>query len=185
MKIVAFAASNSRQSINQQLAASAARLVPGAEVDVLDLNEFEMPIFSEDRERDSGQPAAAHDFIARIAAADALVISYAEHNGSFSVAYKNIVDWASRVTRKVFQGKPTLMLSTSPGPGGASSVLALAQQSAPFMGAELIRALAVPSFQEHFDAAEGVLREGDVASRIRAAVRDLEAAVEAASAVAA
>ena len=127
MKIIAFGASNSRQSINRLLAGYVARLVPGAEVELLDLNDYEMPLFSEDRERESGHPPQAIRFLARIAEAEAVVVSYAEHNGSFSAAYKNLVDWASRVERKVFQGKPTLMLAASPGPGGARSVLAQAE----------------------------------------------------------
>ena len=184
MKIVAFAASNSSQSINKLLATYTAGLVRGAEVEVLDLNDYEMPIFSEDRERESGHPGRAHAFLERIAAADALVIGYAEHNGSFSAAYKNIVDWASRVNRRVFQYKPTLMLATSPGAGGAASVLALAERSAQSMGAELIRAVSVPFFHDQFDAESGVLREGESASRLAAAVGDLVAAVEAARAAA-
>ena len=177
MKIVAFAASNSSQSINRALASYAAHLIPGAEVDLLDLNDFEMPIFSEDRERQSGQPPAAGAFLARIAAADALVISYAEHNGSFSAAYKNVVDWASRVSRKVFQQKPTLMLATSPGAGGGSSVLALAERSAPSMGAELVATVSVPSFHDHFDLASGQAGEGEPMARVKAATGVLAAAL--------
>ena len=177
MKIVAFAASNSSRSINRQLAAHVASLVEAAEVEVLDLNDYEMPLYSEDREQRAGAPAAARAFVDRINAADALVIAYAEHNGAFTAAYKNVVDWASRVQRKVFAGRPTLMLATSPGPGGGVSVLAKAEQSAPFLGAELIRALSVPEFERSFDRVTGRLREGDMARRVSAAVRDLEAAV--------
>lgn len=180
MKIVAFAASNSSQSINRALASWTAHLVPGAEVDLLDLNDFEMPIFSEDRERESGHPPAAGAFLGRIAAADALVISYAEHNGSFSAAYKNVVDWASRISRKVFQHKPTLILATSPGAGGAASVLALAERSAPSMGANVLAAVSVPSFHDHFDLASGQAVAGEPISRVRAAARELQAALEAA-----
>ncbi|TDG12686.1 NADPH-dependent oxidoreductase [Seongchinamella unica] len=177
MKIVAFAASNSSQSINRALASYAAHLVPEAEVDLLDLNDFEMPIFSEDRERESGQPPAAGAFLARIAAADALVISYAEHNGSFSVAYKNVVDWASRISRKVFQQKPTLMLAASPGAGGAASVLALAERSAPSMGAEVTGTVSVPRFHDHFDLASGQAVDGEPVRRVKAAVEVLSATV--------
>ena len=177
MKIVAFAASNSRQSINKQLATYAAGLVKGAEVEVLDLNDYEMPIFSEDRERESGIPLAAYAFLERIGGADALVISYAEHNGSFSAAYKNIVDWASRATRNVFANKPTLMLATSPGVGGGASVLALAEKSAPYMGAEVIRTLSVPRFHEQFGPGGDLAEEADTGPRLAAAVKDLEAAI--------
>lgn len=178
MKIVAFAASNSSRSINRRLAAHVAGLVDGAEVELLDLNDYEMPLYSEDREEHQAPPREARAFLDRINAADGLVIAFAEHNGAFTAAYKNLVDWASRVQRKVFAGKPTLMLAASPGPGGAASVLAMAERSAPFMGAELIRAVSVPDFAASFDTASGQLRNLPIARQIGAAVRDLEAAID-------
>ena len=61
-KILAFGASNSKQSINRIFANYAAHQVSEAEVNLLDLNDFEMPIYGIDRERESGIPALAHDF---------------------------------------------------------------------------------------------------------------------------
>lgn len=151
MKILAFGASNSKQSINQQLADYAANLVAGAEVELLDLNDYEMPLFSVEREHALGQPDLALAFRQKIAEADALVISFAEHNGSYSVAYKNLFDWTSRIDGKVFQGKPVVYLSTSPGARGGASVLATAANSAPHFGAELVASLSVPSFHDNFD----------------------------------
>ena len=173
MKIIALAASNSRRSINRALAAYVAGLVEGAEVEVLDLNEFEMPIFSEDREAAQGHPLEAGQFLHKISEADALVISYAEHNGSFSAAYKNVVDWASRIRRQVFQGKPTLMLATSPGSGGGAGVLALAEQSAPYFGAEVVDAVSVPRFHDNFDPAGNCLQDCETGRRLAQAARTL------------
>ncbi len=62
MKILALAASSSSTSINKQLATYAAGLVAGAEVEVLDINDYEMPIFSEDKEKELGQPEQAKRF---------------------------------------------------------------------------------------------------------------------------
>ena len=56
MKIIAFGASNSKESINKALAHFTATLVPGAEVEVLDLREYELPIFSADLEKEIGHP---------------------------------------------------------------------------------------------------------------------------------
>jgi len=151
MKILAFGASNSKQSINRQLANYAANLVAGAEVELLDLNDYEMPLFSIERELALGQPELALAFRQKIAEADALVISFAEHNGSYSVAYKNLFDWTSRIDGKVFQSKPVVYLSTSPGGRGGAGVLAAAANSAPHFGAELIASLSVPSFFDNFD----------------------------------
>jgi chromate reductase len=159
MKLVAFAASNSSQSINKQLVGFAASLVTKAEVEVLDLNDFELPLFSQDKEAQLGQPQLAKDFLAKIASADGLVISFAEHNGSYTAAYKNLFDWCSRINGKVFQQKPCVFLSTSPGPGGAASVLAQANNSAPYFGAQVTASLSVPKFFEHFDTDKQVLKD--------------------------
>jgi NAD(P)H-dependent FMN reductase len=52
MKVLAFAASNNKQSINRTLAAYAAGLMDNADVEVLDINDYEMPIFSDEREKE-------------------------------------------------------------------------------------------------------------------------------------
>lgn len=173
MKILAFGTSNSSESINRQLAAHAAGLVEGADVETLDIAEFEMPIFCEARERELGQPDQARAFYRKIGEADALVISYAEHNGSYTAAWKNLFDWTSRIDRKVFQDKPVLYLSTSPGPGGAASVLAAAVGSAPFFGANLAGHLSVPSFYDNFDTRAGEVTHPDIRAQLLAAVGDL------------
>lgn len=66
MKVLAIGATNSTTSINQQLAAYTAGLVEGAQVEVLDLNDFEMPIYSEKREQDSGVHQHAQRFFEKI-----------------------------------------------------------------------------------------------------------------------
>lgn len=151
MKVVAFGASTSKQSINKQLAAYTANLVEGAHVEVLDLNKYQLPLFSQDIEAELGQPEDAQLFLDDIAEADALVVSFAEHNGSYTAAYKNLFDWASRINMKVFQNKPMIMLATSPGPGGASSVLSAAVNSAPYFDGDVVGSLSVPSFFDKFD----------------------------------
>ena len=55
MKIIAFGASPSKNSINKKLATYAATLFENAEVEVLDLNDFQMPIFTVDIEPAIGQ----------------------------------------------------------------------------------------------------------------------------------
>ena len=47
---MAFAGSNSKTSINKQLAKYAASLVENAEVTTLDLNDFELPVYGMDLE---------------------------------------------------------------------------------------------------------------------------------------
>lgn len=173
MKILAFAASSSKKSINKQLASYATRLLTmdnKNEVEMLDLNAYELPLFSEDREADLGQPQLAKDFLRKIGESDAVIISFAEHNGSYTVAYKNIFDWASRINPKVFQNKPMLFLATSPGPGGASSVLATATTSAPFFDGEVVASFSLPGFYENFDSDQGHITNDDINAQLMTAV---------------
>jgi chromate reductase len=173
MKILAFAASSSSNSINKKLVTYAASLLNNAEIEILDINDYEMPLFSEDKEKELGQPDAAKSFFNKIGAADALLISFAEHNGSYTAAYKNLYDWTSRIVPQVYQGKPMVMLSTSPGPGGASSVLATAKKSAPFGGGDVKADLSLASFYEIFDTEAGRLTDADAQDRLEAALSAL------------
>lgn len=173
MKIVAFGASSSKKSLNKTLATYAAHLIEGAQVEVLDLNDFEMPLFSEDREAELGQPQAAKDFLAKLAAADGIIISFAEHNGSYAVAYKNIFDWASRIRRDVFQGKPVIHLATSPGPTGGANVLQAANGSAPYFSAEVKGSLSIPHFYDCFDLEKGECTNPEIKEKLQQTVNNL------------
>ncbi len=171
MKILAFAASNNSQSINKQLVSYSARVlqekfITNAVTEILDLNDYEMPLYSADREAEQGIPELAQQFLDKIAAADALLVSYAEHNGSYTAAFKNLFDWASRINPKVYQNKPMVLLSTSPGKGGASSVLSAAVNSAPFFAAEVKSSFSLPSFYENFDIEKGVLTNQDLSMQL-------------------
>ncbi|TLS79807.1 NADPH-dependent FMN reductase [Photobacterium damselae] len=173
MKILAFGATNSRNSINQQFARYAASLVPNAEVEVLDLNDYELPIFSFEREEQLGQPELAQKFYKKLGEADAIIISFAEHNGSYAVAYKNTFDWVSRINQKVFQEKPMLLLATSPGPGGAANVLAGAVGSAPYFAGDVKASVSLPSFYDNFDMATGKVTNTEIDTKLKEAVETL------------
>ncbi|MGR0278741.1 NADPH-dependent FMN reductase [Marinomonas dokdonensis] len=175
MKIVAFAASSSRHSINKALASYAGSLLPDAEVKVLDLNDFEMPIFSVDKEATFGVPPAAHEFLAEIASADGLIIGFAEHNGNYAASYKNTFDWASRVEKKVYQNKPILALATSPGPGGARNVLQLAESNLPHFNGRLIGSLSVPSYHQAMQ--DGELVDAELKQTLQSLVDQLAASI--------
>jgi len=170
MKIIAFGASTSTKSINKSLATYAASLIAGAKLEVLDLNDFELPLFSEDKEAEIGQPQAAKNFFEKIRSADGIVVSFAEHNGSYPAVYKNLHDWVSRIEQKVYQDKPAVFLATSPGAGGASSVLDGAKASAPFFGADLQGAVSVPNYYDVFDAERGVICEPKIVDQLQSAM---------------
>lgn len=155
-KIIAFGASSSKHSINKQLANYAAHQFENVVVELLDLNEYEMPIFSVDKQKENGIPQLAHDFFAKLGSADLILISFAEHNGAYSSAFKNILDWTSRIDSKTFQGKPMFLLATSPGPRGGSTVLEIAKNRFPFQGGNVKGSFSLPNFNENFDIEKGI-----------------------------
>ena len=174
-RIVAFAASSSSRSINRQLVTYAAGLITGSDVEILDLNDYELPLFSADREDELGQPKLAQEFLKKITGSAGIVISFAEHNGCYSAAYKNIYDWVSRIKPKVYQDKPMVLLATSPGGRGGKSVLELASNQIPRFGGEVIASISVPSFAENFDTDNGTVINTEVAAQIQQAVNRLSA----------
>lgn len=173
MKIISFAASNSRQSINRELLDYAASILDDTTVEFLDLNDYEMPIYSIDREHEAGIPKKAGEFLKKIEQCDALLISFAEHNGTYTAAFKNVLDWCSRINQKFYQNKPIVMLSTSPGQGGASSVLAQATKAAPFFDGNVVASLSIPSFYENFDSVEKKIVNETLAQQFENTIRQL------------
>jgi len=160
MKILAFAGSNSSKSINKDLVAYTTTLFKGDSVEILDLNDYEMPLFSSDRAAANGIHQLALDFAQKIDESDLLIISLAEHNGSYSVAFKNIFDWISRIqNRKAFGNKPILLMSTSPGGRGGATVLEAAKGTFPYFGGVVNETFVFPNFYENFDSSKGIINE--------------------------
>lgn len=155
-KVLAFSTSNSSVSINRALVEYAATLLDERdEVSFIDIHEYEMPIYRHDREQADGVPQQAHDFRAKVGEADALLVSICEHNGLYSAAFKNLFDWCSRIDRSVWQEKPMVLLATSPGAGGASRALALAEAAFPRFGGEVRATFSLPRFADNFDRDAG------------------------------
>ena len=148
-KIIAFGASTSNNSINKILATYVAKLIQ-SNSEILDLNEFPAPIYSIDYEEVNGVPEAVKNFTYKIQSADAIIISMAEHNGSYTAAFKNLFDWSSRFNAKIFENKKLLLLSTSPGGRGGISALEAAANRFPFHGAEIIDKFSLPFFDKNF-----------------------------------
>lgn len=173
-KIIAFGGSSSKNSINKQLAVYAANLFPNASVEVLDLNDYEMPVFSVDKEKEDGIHHLAQAFYDKIGTADFIVLSLAEHNGAYSSAFKNTLDWASRINNKTFQQKPMLVLATSPGARGGSSVLDIATKRFPFQGAEVKGSFSLPSFNENFDTEKGSISNEELKEKLLEIIDSIE-----------
>ena len=164
-KVVVFAGSNSKNSINKQLAKFASSLIENIEVNVLDLNDFQVPIYGIDEETENGIPEKASAFLKAIHSSDGIILSLAEHNGNFAAAFKNIYDWSSRIEQKLWKNIPMLLMATSPGARGGASVLAIAKSGFPYMGGNIIADYSLPSFYDNFKA--GVVADDSLRQQLK------------------
>lgn len=149
-KIVAFAGSNSKNSINKQLVTYASSFLNEASVQILDLNDFELPVYGIDLETEKGIPDNAYKFLNFIKESDGIILSLAEHNGAYATVFKNLFDWMSRIESKTFFGKPMLLMATSPGGRGGASVLEVAKSRFPYHNTNIIEVFSLPSFGTNF-----------------------------------
>lgn len=159
MNIIAFGASNSKNSINKQFAAYVAQQFQHSNFELADLNDYPLPLYSVDAEKENGIPENAKKFYEKIQSADLLVISLAEHNGTYTAAFKNLFDWTSRHEQKIFAGKKMFLVSTSPGGRGGLGVMEAALVRFPIHGAEILGHFSLPFFQQNFDAQKGIVNE--------------------------
>ena len=122
VRVLAFAGSLRKGSYNKKLAKqfAAAAERAGAQVTVLDLADYPMPIFDEDVEAEQF-PERAAAFKEQLRQHDAFIIACPEYNSSITAALKNAIDWASRKTTddeaplEAFKGKVVALAAASPG----------------------------------------------------------------------
>lgn len=174
MKIVAFAGSSSSTSINKRLVTYAANLFEHKQLEILDLNDYELPLFSVDKEKELGKPEIARTFLDKIHGADILVISLAEHNSAFSSAFKNIYDWASRQDTNVFGKVPLLLMATSPSKRGGHDVLEVAKISLPPYGGNIKAVFSLPSFPDNFDKEAGKISNKEYDDALKEIIRNFD-----------
>lgn len=155
MKVFAFAGSTSSTSINKKLVNYALEHFQSEEIHLIDLNDYTMPVFSVDLEKE-GFPSEAHAFLKNIESCDVIICSLAEHNRSYSAAFKNVFDWCSRINVKVFQDKPMFLMTTSPGGYGGGNVMAEASKFFPQFGADIRDTFSLPKFYENFNDEKGI-----------------------------
>lgn len=122
-RILAFGGSLRRDSFNQKLAAAAAAGAKeaGAEVTVIALRDFPLPVFDQDLETSEGMPEAAKKLKQLFREHHGLIIAAPEYNSSITAALKNALDWVSRAESDdepplaAFAGKTAILCAASPG----------------------------------------------------------------------
>jgi len=177
VRILAFAGSTRIKSYNKKLAAVAARGAEdaGAEVTLIDLRDYPLPLFDEDLEAAEGLPENAKKLRALFLSHNALLIANPEYNGSLSAVLKNTIDWLSRrqgdeAPLICFKDKVALLLAASP--GGLGGLRALRHLQTVLMGIKVIvlpEQKAIPNAHKVFD------EEGIADEKIRADVEALGA----------
>ena len=173
--VIVFSGSNSKNSINKQLAEHAASLLKSTNFEVLDLNDYTLPLFSVDKEKEDGFPENALSFDKKITESAGIIISLAEHNGSYTAAFKNLSDWLSRIEAKTWRNKPMLLMSTSPGARGGSGVLAAAEDRFPRHDSNITAKFSLPYFSENFS--NNTITNDSLRSDLEEAVSKYEASL--------
>ena len=126
MKILFFAGALRADSCNKKFVREAKRLVDakgGYQTEFIDLKDYPMPVYDGDIEASSGIPETTVKLGEKIRAADAIVLSTPEYNGSIPGILKNTIDWLSREKNVSLAGKPLLLLAASPGALGGTRSL--------------------------------------------------------------
>ncbi|GAC13430.1 NADPH-dependent FMN reductase [Aliiglaciecola lipolytica] len=130
VKIVAFSGSGRRDSVNKKVVAVAAKGAEeaGAQVTIVNLEDFNLPIFTEDLEAEKGMDPNAQKFKELLMDSDGFLISSPEYNSSYSALFKNAIDWASRKIEgetplQAYRGKVAGIMAASPGSIGGMRVL--------------------------------------------------------------
>ena len=121
-KILAFAGSTRTDSYNKKLVkiASTGATEVGADVTVIDLRDFPVPIYDGDLEQKDGLPFNARKLKDLMLTHQGFLISSPEYNSSISAVFKNTIDWTSRQSEgemplACFKNKIAGIMSASPG----------------------------------------------------------------------
>ena len=155
-KIIAFTGSNNPNSINEKFVKSIIRKYPDQSIQFIDLKRFDVPIYSQAIEQ-NGIPKAIKQLFQLFTEADALIIASPEHNGLPSAFLKNTIDWLSRINQKFLDGKPVLLLSTSPGPTGGKTHLQILEKLILQWGGLFVERYSLGSFDQNFDKSSLVI----------------------------
>ena len=139
-RILAFSGSARKESLNRKFLGVAVQAVraAGGEVTLIDLNDYELPLYHGDHEDAKGLPANAVKLIELITRHAALLIASPEYNSMITPLLKNTVDWCTRGDKNPFNGKVAAVISASPGALGGARSLKLAQQLMLHLGCHVV-----------------------------------------------
>ncbi|TYP95355.1 NAD(P)H-dependent FMN reductase [Fodinibius salinus] len=149
--IIAFAGSNSSNSINAQLTKAAINNISIEDVNYVDLRNMDIPMYRKELENQQGIPQPIKNLYQKMTKAEGFIVASPEHNGLLPAFFKNIIDWLTRIDQEIFMNKPVLLLSASPGDNGGATNLSILSDLMPFWGAEVVDTYSLGKYNEHFD----------------------------------
>ncbi|BDD05792.1 NADPH-dependent FMN reductase [Aureibacter tunicatorum] len=176
-KILAFSGGNRKQSINKALAAYAVGQASKASGEVIDLVDYEAPIYNQDLEEEQGIPQAIVSLQEKLDEADAYIIALPEHNGLPPAAFKNTIDWLSRHKQGFFGQKPILLLSASPGKFGGANALSAVEGLFKWWGGEVIGKFSIGEYHAKIDES-GALKDEESVEALRGLVESIQNKIE-------
>lgn len=183
-RILVFAGSARRDSLNKKLARAAAKFIsiPGVEVTFVDLDDYPMPVYHGDLEAAEGMPANGLKLRELFIAHDALLIASPENNQSVTSLLKNTLDWLSRGIGDgkainsglaPFRGKVAALMGATPGPYGTLRGMPHLRQILSSLGVTVLGPqVGVPRAHEVFDE-DGAIKD----SRVSQSVESLAASL--------
>src|SRR5271157_1608023 len=165
-RILAFAGSLRRESFNKKLVPIAAKGArdAGAEVTLIGLEDFPLPLFDQDLEARQGMPENGKKLKQLFIDHDGLLIASPEYNSSITAVLKNAIDWVSRPapgepSLVAFRGKAATLMGASPGALGGLRGLVHVRSILGNIGVIVLPdQVAVPTAFEAF-AADGSLKD--------------------------
>jgi len=180
-RILAFAGSSRRDSVNKKLLAAAvsAAREEGHEITPIDLKDYEMPLYDGDLEAAEGVPEAAKRLKNLMREHDRFLVASPEYNSSVTPLLKNAIDWCSRPETEdeprlaCFNGKIAGLISASPGGLGGLRALRHVREILGNIGVFVIpEQFALPGAYDAFDASGGLTNDR-AKKRLREVVRQL------------
>ncbi len=185
VKILAFAGSVRQESFNRKLIKIAVQEASkaGAQVTLIELRDYSLPLFDQDLEASGGLPANAKKLKELFKSHDGLLFSCPEYNSSITPLFKNTIDWVSRKegneeSLAAFTGKTAALLSASPGALGGLRGLVHVRSMLSNIGVIVLpNQVSVSKAAEAFNS-DGTLKDPKQQDAVTKVVQDLVKATE-------
>ena len=165
--LIAFSGSLRKDSFNTRVLRALPALAPeGTQIAMFDIAD--LPLYNQDLDGES-VPDIVAALRTAIAEADGVIIAGPEYSGSYSGATKNLIDWASRpFMAGPIIGKTSMVIATTPGPGGGKKVLAATSGLLQALGGTVVAEVSAAAIHEKLAADSDTIIDEELAAQLRA-----------------